>query len=335
MYASTIPMMEEIVDKAAKNRVDFILHCGDLCNDYSGSPELFDCLLENRWDIASYGVYGNHELESENNSMSVVTPKLTNRITGVVWGTDSKTIENGCIAYYYFDFEDIRIICLDTSYSFNVAEERWEHNKSESWCAPRENIKTYSLGDRQLRWLQAVLDDAIEKNKHCIVVSHAPFLNEWRTNDIRMNREEDVETILANANKRKEKSVMACFSGHWHTDRFIVKNDILFFDTNSAVNGLWEEGHVESHYNREHAYLFTDYDNEGKPLGEGEMVSLDNTYMGKETWYFEKPLSAIVEVLEDCTIKIEGMQTKWAYDISPITKDPSVRPYISSLVFKP
>ena len=334
MYASTIPMMGEIVDKAAKNGVDFILHCGDLCNDYSGSKELFDCLLKNRWDIPVYGVYGNHELESENNSMRVVTYKLTNRITDVIWGTDSKNIENGCVSYFYFDFDVFRIICLDTSYSFNVAEKIWEHNKTASWCAPRENIKTYSLGERQSKWLQTVLDDAVNSNRHCILVSHAPFLKEWRK-DARMNKEEDIEEMLEYANERKKKTVIACFSGHWHTDRSTVKKDILFFDTNSAVNGFWEEGHTESHYNKNHTYIFRNYDSEGNSVGEDVKAYLDDTYMGKETWYFERPLSTVVEVSDDCTVTVKGMCSKWAYDVFPPTDDPAVIAKISSLVFRP
>lgn len=39
MYASTVADLQAILDRAAEHKVDFILHAGDFCNDYPGSPE--------------------------------------------------------------------------------------------------------------------------------------------------------------------------------------------------------------------------------------------------------------------------------------------------------
>lgn len=337
MYAATISMMQEIIDKAEREEADFILNCGDACNDYYGSPEFINCFLKNDKDIPVYGVYGNHELESANNSMAFVTPNICNRAQDVIWGTEDKQIGDGNIAYYYFDYESFRIICLDTNYSFNPIEKIWEHNKTSWWTFPKGNINTYALGDRQIQWLKAVVDDAANKGKHCILVAHAPFIKEWRLFDKSMTLDDCdiVAEIINSANAKKAKTVIACFNGHWHTDRHLVRDGVLFFDTNAALNGFWEDGHAEDHYLKTHTFDFIDYDDNGIPKGEAAKVPLGETGMGKETWYFKRPLSAIVEISADCSIRIYGEKTGWKYGILPKTENKAVKPEISSICFNP
>jgi DNA repair exonuclease SbcCD nuclease subunit len=90
------------MDRARDDRVDFVLHAGDFSNDYQGSPELVKKYLNNEYDLSVYGVYGNHELESNDNSMELVTPLLTND-TRVIWGTADGKLGDGSIGYYYFE----------------------------------------------------------------------------------------------------------------------------------------------------------------------------------------------------------------------------------------
>ena len=101
MYIPSVKDMDNILDRAKADNADLVIHLGDMCNDYIGSKELVNAYLDNKYGFAVYGLYGNHELESENNSMPVVTPMLTNR--EVVWGTADGKIGDGSIAYYYFD----------------------------------------------------------------------------------------------------------------------------------------------------------------------------------------------------------------------------------------
>lgn len=106
MYSATVSDFKKILNRANQSNVDFIVHCGDFSNDYSGSPELINAYLYNSFNLPVYGVYGNHELESSSNSMSIVTPKLTND-GNVFWGTDDKKRNDGSIDYYYSDFNGI------------------------------------------------------------------------------------------------------------------------------------------------------------------------------------------------------------------------------------
>ena len=79
MYTPQVAHLKQILDRAAENNVDFVLHGGDFCNDYAGSPELIDLYLNNPHNLPVYGVYGNHELETVGNSMENVTPCLCNQ----------------------------------------------------------------------------------------------------------------------------------------------------------------------------------------------------------------------------------------------------------------
>ena len=63
MYAVKISDMEKILERANENHVDFMIHAGDLCNDYIGSPELINAYLKNKYQLPVYGIYGNHEKE--------------------------------------------------------------------------------------------------------------------------------------------------------------------------------------------------------------------------------------------------------------------------------
>lgn len=107
MYAPTVGRdLMPIIERARSSGADMIIHAGDLCNDYLGSPELFDALLRNRYDIPVFGAYGNHELEGAGNTMEVVTPRLMNR--PVVFGTpDGKFSPD--VGYYHVDIDGYRV----------------------------------------------------------------------------------------------------------------------------------------------------------------------------------------------------------------------------------
>ena len=152
MYIASVSDMQAILDRAAESNVNFVVHAGDMCNDYIKSPELTNAYLNNVYGLPVYGIYGNHELESKENSMQVVTPMLTNR--EVVWGTADGKIGDGSIGYYYFECNGFRIVCADTNYSYNPDKNEWEHNATCSYGAPSGNTKAHSLGPVQLAWLK-------------------------------------------------------------------------------------------------------------------------------------------------------------------------------------
>ena len=312
MYASTIDGMQAIVDRAAKANVAFMIHGGDFCNDYKGSPELMNAYLKNNRSLPAYGVYGNHELESRGNVMPLVTPLLTNQADSIVWATPDGKIGDGFTAHYYFESNGFRIICLDSNYSWNAEKKEWQHNTEASYGPPNGNSSGNSLGPKQLEWLENVLMDAADKGIPCLVFSHVGYSAEWSSApDTKKVRE-----IFQKANAARQGTVLMAVNGHLHTNHVKVIDNILFFDVNTVYNGDWQGGQKEQHYADGMTYDFVDYDADGKPTGSRKR-NLTELGQAKNTWFFTDPLSAIVTIDSLSHIVIDGSQTTWRYNVIP------------------
>ena len=322
MYAVKVQHLKQIMKRARENNVDFVVHAGDFCNDYSGSPEIVKEYLKNEYDLSVYGVYGNHELESKNNSMDYVTPLLTND-TQVIWGTADGKPGDGSIGYYYFEKKGCRFVCLDTNYSYNEATGQWEHNHTASWGAPAGNLYADSLGPVQLQWLESVLTDAARQRISCILVSHAGFMEQLRHSP----DTEAVQALIRKVNEKKPGTVVMCINGHYHTNHLEAIEDVLYFDVNAVINGSWVPK-KEQHYTDAHTFELENYDAEGNCLG-AETVPLSRLWQSVNTHYFQDPLSAVVTITDEGKITVTGSKTKWCHDVAPIDPLPGIMPEIS------
>lgn len=325
MYLPSVQDMEKILDRAHENNSDFVIHVGDLCNDYLGSPELVNAYLHNRYGLLACGVYGNHELETKGNTMAVVTPLLCSLPEKAVFGTADGRISPE-IGYYYFDIKGFRMICLDTNYSYNEALGVYEHNKEGSWGSPKENTLEDSLGPQQLSWLETVLTKSAEEGVSCVLFSHASFVEDWEHSP----EWETVGTLIKKANDRKKRTVVMVVNGHYHEDACKVLDNVLYLNTNVVRNGFWGVSH-EQHYLDGQTFLFTDYDKSGRETRTYEK-NINELSQAQNTYFFADPLSAVVKLSPDGGIKIEGAKTKWLYDVKPDADrmNPFIHPYILS-----
>lgn len=316
MYSTTIADLRSILERADTSNSAFIMSGGDLCNDALGSPELFNTYLNYYTQegelLKAYNIYGNHELESTGNSMEVVTALLTND-SSVVWGTADGTYDSS-VAYYYFESNGFRIVCTDNNYSWNPTGGYWEHNRTKSYGAPSGNTNTYSLGPEQLAWLESVLTDAANQDIPCIIVEHSTST--------------DVSAICKKVNNINPGTVLMCISGHTHTDVQEFNDGVFHLVCNTTRNGEWIDGGV-AHYTDEHTFMYEQYDTEGNLIATYEK-SLGSLKQGKNTWFFEDPLSAVITINEYGVIVVNGYESSWAYDIVPATAGGSCVPRISS-----
>ncbi len=323
MYASTIADMQAILDRAKSSGSSFILSGGDFCNDFAGSPELMNCFLENNHNLPVYNVYGNHELEA-GNSMQFVTPLLTND-KNVIWGTKDGKIGDGSIGYYYFDNETFRIICTDTNYSYNPTKGEWEHNLTGSYGYPEGNTRGNSLGPVQLEWLEEVLIDAAETGKSCIIIGHDSFAGKFRSTSPDASA---VKELYSKVNSMRKGTVMLSINGHIHANNFALVDDVLYIDTNATRNVVWR-GNAQEHYTDKHTFDYVEYDNNGNPVST-QKKSLNELTMGKNTWFTQDPLSAIVKISQYGKITVEGSESRWIYGIDPPNPHSDETPLISS-----
>ncbi len=342
MYSTSMADLRQILKRADDTNSAFILSGGDMCNDLIGSPELTNTYLnyitEEGELLTAYNIYGNHELESANNSMSFVTPRLTND-ENVVWGTaDGKISPDGSIAYFYFEENGFRFVCLDNNYNWNPNHINgevvgWEHYLTNSYggtaaatnakrgfdegADAKANTDIGSIGDVQMAWLEEVLLDAAAQDIPCIVVGHTGYSGlgfGGGASDAAQIRE-----VYAKANAANPGTVLMSINGHIHTNNQGWNEGVFYMDTNTVRNNWWQSAGFD-HYTAEHTYLYEEYDSEGNLLGVTEK-SLNTLSQAKNTWFSQDPLSCVITINDAGVVTIDGMESKWAYDIVPAQAD--------------
>lgn len=272
MYMTSVSDMQAIAERAYQTNSDFILSGGDFSNDFNNSLEFVNAFLQNKYNLPAYNIYGNHELETNGNSMSNVTPLLTNQTDNVVWGTASGKIEDGSIGYYYFEQNGMRFICIDNNYSWDAANGVWEHIEAGKSDDPSGNTKKRSLGPVQMEWFKNVLYDAAEQGTPCVVVGHAPYAREYSSSSQPDGAE--VKALFKKINTICGGTVLMCINGHYHTDSYVVEDDILYLDMNTTRNIEWlgnKSEFLTAHYSIDiteedaHVFDFVAYDINGIP----------------------------------------------------------------------
>ena len=324
---TSIADMQAILDRAHNADVDLIIHAGDFCNDYNGSPELMNTYLNNTYGLTALGVIGNHEMETKGNNMKVVTALLNNR--EVIWGTEDGKIGNGSIGYFYYETNGFRIVCVDTNYSYNTTTKVWEHNGPATSGAPSANTSPGSLGPVQLKWLERTLMDAAAKDIPCIVVSHYSFSGVWSSSPDAAS----VRSIFKKANNARIGTVLMAINGHLHTNRAQIVDDVLYFDMNATRNVVWRSDKVEHYTDPGHTFKYIEYNSDGTPRYVLKK-SLNSLSMGKNTWFSADPLSAIVTVSTSGRINIDGMQSEWIYGVVPSNTSSAQGPVVLTKTFE-
>ena len=210
------------------------------------------------------------------------------------------------------------------------------YNK-ETMATKSAGSKDHSLGDVQRAWLQTVLDDAVAKKLPCVIFMHAPAsgLEGWSSGQ--SGDRTEFRQIVRAANEKRAGTVMMILNGHAHTNHLQMSEGVLWMDVNTVHNGQWlskasimaeyklteDEYKNYWHYDSKTMKFNVErYDNDGNFLGY-ETVDMDQQYkstglkQGKQTWYFEQPLSAIVSISASGRIKVKGMETNWLHGVAP------------------
>lgn len=331
VYMSSVTDINSIIEEAHTSDADFVLHLGDFCNNYTGSPEIINAYVQNSFNMPVYGIYGNHELQGASDTMALVTSSLTNRKDEVVWGTADGKMGNGSVGYYYFDVNGIRVICLDTNYGWHKENQAWVHREKLTFAQTYGKgavIDENAFGAQQRSWLKKVLNDAAERNISCILASHHD------TSGMRVQPPADaaeVREILKQANEKRAGTVLMVMNGHLHTDAFHVVDDILYFDVNTVRNGSWDDEGVK-HYSEDLTFEKISYDEEGEETGRGPMF-INKLSESDTTYFYTDPLHTFVTVSSSGRIEIEGMETTWLAGLDPQRNSPYKHPWISSGVF--
>ena len=329
-YLNTLGDLQGILDRAHENGAELVIQAGDFCQNRVESPELDETFLNNTYGLPVYGIYGNHDMEHHMsdgaNNMGYITPLLTNN-TSVVWGTADGKIGDGSIAYYYFEKNGFRIVCLDSNYSWNASKECWEHNLPASWGAPAGNEKVNALGPRQIEWLDDVLTDAASKQMQCIIVSHEGFSTLGNNSP----DSERVREIFGKVNGIHRGTVLMAINGHWHTHNVKIEDNVFYLQMNTSRCAAESYANRDrpTHYPDDMTYeVFAGYDEDGEKIFKTQSVNCAER--SNSTWFFADALNAIITVTHDGKITMEGMETDWLGGVLPPEPTMYMKPYVMS-----
>ena len=241
--------LQAFIDEATKQELDFIIQLGDFCRPYEQNKKFLG--LFNDYTGDKYHVLGNHDMDGGFSREQVLE----------FWNASQK--------YYSFNQNGFHFIVLDGN----------DKNPSPDKAAGYARF----IGKEQVEWLK---NDLATTDLPCIVFSHQSLENV----ELGVENQNEIRAILEAANKTAGfEKVVACFSGHHHTDYAASINGIYYIQINS-MSYSWLGGDYQTiRYSKE----------------------IDEKYPWiKYTVPYEEPLFAFVEI-DKKKIQIEGIQSQF------------------------
>jgi len=198
--------LDSILNRAKKEAVDFVIHCGDFCHNPRAERDAIE--KYNNFEIPTYHVLGNHEAQIIPLEEVIDIYKMPSE-------------------YYYFDKNGFRFVAMNANYL----------------CVDGEYIP-YSVGNygrlggcrnyfspKQLAWFEEVV---MSSPYPVVVFGHADLSrDDEKTADAWKDREAFRDVIRkAHANKKR---VLMYIGGHMHCDGLSVKEHVCYFNINSPT----------------------------------------------------------------------------------------------------
>lgn len=196
--------LEAIFERAEREKVDFIMHCGDFCHDVVTDRALID--RYNSFHIPTWHTMGNHDFE---------------KTDGIDIVTEAYGMKNG--NYYSFDRNGIRMISLDNNY-YHAPDGSITHYAFATPDA-KCNQKEIILSPDEEEFFRDALAGAPGP---CVVFSHASIM---RPDGI-ANRGE-IRKLLDSASQGRP---VLWINGHYHRNNLQIAGNAAFFDLNSTTS---------------------------------------------------------------------------------------------------
>jgi len=198
---------------AQEEQVEFIMDMGDFCHPEEENRGFLD--IWNASPIPKYHALGNHDMDKGTKEDYMNFVGFKNR-------------------YYSYDQGDFHCIVLDPNNLY--IDGKYIPYQNGNFYKPAK--QRAFVDPEQLEWLK---EDLKKTNKHCLVFSHQSFENPKACQNQRT-----VRGIFEAANKEAGfQKVVACFSGHDHTDYVKEINNIHYIQINS-MSYTWLGGEYKS-----------------------------------------------------------------------------------------
>ena len=204
LVAYSLPFLDEICERAENMGADVCVNLGDSIQD-SGDREIDRRALDfifgkfRNMPCPCYSILGNHDLKMMNSREEAEK----------TIGYESST--------YSVDVQGYHLVFLTTSV-------RAELGTLRGGC-----YKTQIMSDEEIEWLRIDL----EKNTlPAIIFTHFPIAEDKSIDDecMFMKNREAVKEII-----RKDKNVLAVFSGHQHVTKLIEEDGVKYYLLGSLI----------------------------------------------------------------------------------------------------
>jgi hypothetical protein len=165
---------------------------------------------------------------------------------------------------------------------------------------------------KEIEWLDRELND---DQYYFVIFSHHSLTNSFKKRGI--SNQKEIRDVLERRN-RKDKKVLLCMNGHDHGDDLKIINGIPYYTVNS-MSYIWHGVKEIFSYSRE--------------------IHEKYPYL-KDMILYEEPLHVIVNIDENMTITIDGMEghyqniTPKAIGLGNVWNAVSIEPKTSSVIIK-
>jgi glyoxylase-like metal-dependent hydrolase (beta-lactamase superfamily II) len=227
--------------------------------------------------LPSYHVIGNHDDDGNEHSETL------------------KAYRMKC-GHYFFDRNGFRFVIADPNH-IKFSDGRIVHYSNSNYLKRKDGdgSEIGVMPPEQLAWLK----DTIENSPYpCIVLSHQSF---ERPTGAACHNYREVQEIFNAANRKSPGKVRMAINGHHHRDYIRTLDNVVYFDLNSASFDWIGSKRAHSKYPKEYI--------------EKHGLKRKGNKIPFISW--DDPLHAIVTVDVDGTIKIDGMESKFAYGVTP------------------
>lgn len=205
-WNSAAERLERVLERAEREKVDFIMHCGDFCHNVMTAKPIIN--RYNSFHIPAYHTVGNHDFE-QTDGLAVVL----------------EAYRLGDRSYYRFDRNGIRMISLDTNYHRSEEGTLQHYGDESAWEKCHQT--GLLLSPEQMEFLR---DSVATAPGPCVIFSHESAILPYGL----INGPE----IRAMLREAQGKHPVLWINGHHHRNRLQLTEGIAWFDLNSTTS-VW------------------------------------------------------------------------------------------------
>lgn len=204
-YSEADKRLAAIRQRAEREKVDFVIHVGDLCHGPTRFPEIVEQF--DAFPMDHYHVLGNHECEQNTHEEALAA-------YGIPQG------------YYAFDRGGFRFIVLDLNHLRHEGKSV-PYSMANFWHLS-EGDSVFTFDDVQREWFE---NTVMESPYPCVVFGHKSL--EHINNGMTDAERQSIDRMFERLNEGKRR-VWLVITGHHHKDHLRILHNAAFLSLNSA-----------------------------------------------------------------------------------------------------